>query len=732
MTGGAPLNSAMRFARVLFTIPLPEPFDYAIPEGMHIEEGMVVRAPLGSTERMGVVWGLGEEPEDGRDLKPVYMAYPSPPLAKPFRDFIDWSAKYTCSSQGAVLRMVLRSPSSLLPSRTDAVVLPGTGEASRMTPARQRVLDFVAENRPYTQAELGREVGVSTSVVKGLVEQGALSTEERLIDGPYPMPDPSRMGFDLTSEQNSAAEFLRRRIAENRFSVSLIDGVTGSGKTEVYFEAIAEALKQDPQAQVMILLPEIALTQAILSRFEIRFGAKPVEWHSGLSDADRRRAWREVAHGRARIVIGARSALFLPFPNLKLAIVDEEHDGSYKQEDGVVYHARNLCIARAKYENFSVILASATPALESLSNARAGRYHYLQLHARPGAARLPDVDLIDMRENPPETGEWLSPELLRPMADVLAAGEQSLLFLNRRGYAPLVICKACGEKLKSPGTESWLTEHRYTGRLVCHLTGYSMRKPAACPKCGARDSLMGVGPGIERVAEEVRRKLPSARLELLSSDTVQTGDDIRALIGRMERGEIDILIGTQMIAKGHNFPGLTLVGVVDADASLKGGDLRAGERTFQLLSQVAGRAGRAEKPGRALLQTWQAEAPLMQALAAADRDQFLSVEEDMREMMSMPPYGRLAALILSYPHNEMEAAKIAREIGMAAPAAVGVDVWGPAPAQISVIRGRWRWRFLVRADLNVDLSAYMTAWKSRIKLPSQARLQVDIDPYSFM
>ncbi|MDF1679443.1 primosomal protein N' [Ponticaulis sp.] len=723
----------MRYARVLFTLPLPEPFDYAIPEEMHVEPGSVVRAPLGAQERMGVVWDVCEEEDGLRELKELYASYPTPAFSKPFRDFIEWSAKYTCSNPGGVLRMVLRSPASLYPSKMETVVLekPSTGAPKRLTAARERVLEFVKDNPPMTQAELGREVGVSTSVVKGLVDLGVLGTDYRPIDPSYPVPNAEGQGFDLTDEQESAAEHLRRRVREHGFNVSLIDGVTGSGKTEVYFEAISEALRADPDAQILILLPEIALTQAIMKRFEARFGARSVEWHSGITDADRRRAWREVAHGRARIVVGARSALFLPFPNLRLAIVDEEHDGSYKQEDGVIYHARNLCVARARFEKFAVILASATPALETLHNARTGRFDYLRLAARPGVSRLPEVSLIDMRSEAPDRGDWLSPVLVRNMADVLSAGEQSLLFLNRRGYAPLVICKACGEKLKTPGTESWLTEHRYTNRLVCHLTGFSMRRPAACPKCGARDSLMGVGPGIERVAEEVRSKLPQARIELLSSDTIQSGDDLRALIHRMEQGQIDVLIGTQMIAKGHNFPGLTLVGVVDADASLKGGDLRAGERTFQLLSQVAGRAGRAEKPGRAMLQTYDPDASLMQALAATDRDSFLACEEEMREMMGMPPYGRLAAVILSFP-GEDDAARLAKEFGMVAPNADGVEVWGPAPAPIGVLRGRWRWRFLVRSELNVDLSAYMSVWKTALRLPAQARLQVDIDPYSFL
>jgi len=515
------------------------------------------------------------------------------------------------------------------------------------------------------------------------------------------------------------------------FAAFLLDGVTGSGKTEVYFEAIAEALRVDPNAQVMVLLPEIALTQAILSRFEERFGAAPAPWHSGLSDKERRRTWRETAHGRARIVIGARSALFLPYANLKLIIVDEEHDGSYKQEDGVTYHARDMAVMRAKLEGAGVVLASATPALETVVNAEAGRYARLMLAARPGAARLPDVELVDLRRAPPEKNHWLSPHLIHAMRDTFAAGEQTLLFLNRRGYAPLVLCKACGERLKTPGTENWLTEHRYSGRLVCHVTGYAIPKPTVCPSCGAKDSLIGVGPGVERVAEEVRVLMPQARIEIFSSDTAMGGDATRGIIERMETGEIDVLIGTQIVAKGHNFPNLTLVGVVDADSGMKGGDLRAGERTYQLLSQVAGRAGRAERPGRALVQTYAPDNPAMMALADGDRDGFLQIERDVRAELGLPPFGRLAALIVSAPSAEM-VEEACRDISLAAPNGAGIELFGPAPAPITVLRGRHRRRFLVKSPRNVDLSAYMAAWTVRLKLPRPVRISVDIDPYSFM
>lgn len=722
----------MKLARILFPLPLPEPFDYAIPDGMDARPGSYVRAPLGKIERTGVVWDVVErKPEDERELKPVLDVFPTPPMPEAMRKFVSFAARYNVAHPGHVLAMVLRARGGLRPSPTSTIYVPTGHRSNRMTEARIKVLDAAREAGPTSAAELARQAGVSPGVVKGLVDIGALEAREVDTDLPYPQPTNFGVGDHLTGEQAEAGKALRAAVAKGGFQPFLLDGITGSGKTEVYFEAIAEALSKADDAQILVLLPEIALTQAVLSRFEARFGAPPAPWHSGLSDAERRRTWRETAHGRARIVIGARSALFLPFRNLKLIIIDEEHDTSFKQEDGVTYHARDMGVMRAKLEDAAIILASATPALETMVNAEQGRYQRLKLSARPGAAKLPDVELVDLRTNPPEKGNWLSPLLSRALVETLEAGEQSLLFLNRRGYAPLVICKACGERLKSPATESWLTEHRYTNRLVCHLTGWSMPKPEKCPMCGAKDSLMGVGPGVERVAEEVRTLLPQARIEIFSSDTARSGEETRGIVDRMSAGEIDVLIGTQIVAKGHNFPKLTLVGVVDADSGMKGGDLRAGERTYQLLSQVAGRAGRAEHPGRALIQTYGPENPAMIALAAGDRDGFLQIERDVRAELMLPPFGRMAALIMSAPSPELmqEAGKIA---GAAAPNGEGVTVYGPAPAPISILRGRHRIRFLITSPRDVDLSAYMTAWLAAMKLPSQVRVSADIDPYSFL
>ncbi|HJS80356.1 MAG TPA: primosomal protein N', partial [Vitreimonas sp.] len=572
---------------------------------------------------------------------------------------------------------------------------------------------------------------VSSAVVKGLVDCGALTKLEISEDPPFPAPDLARSGKELSEIQRAAAEQVCASVRDGEFHVSLLDGVTGSGKTEVYLEAAAEALRGAADAQVLVLLPEIALTQAAMSRFEARFGVTPVEWHSAIGSKARRRAWREVAAGRARLVVGARSALFLPFPSLRLIVVDEEHDPSYKQEEGVIYQARDLAVARAKLGNCAVILASATPSLETLVNAQQGRYAHVQLPSRHGAAELPDVELVDLKIDAPEKGRWLSPKLIKGAAEAVLRGEQALFYMNRRGYAPLTLCRACGHRMKSPETDSWLVEHKYSGRLVCHLTGFSIPKPKACPECQTPDSFTSIGPGVERIEEEVREFFPDVRIEIFSSDTTPDGEAVRSLVDRMERSEIDILIGTQIVAKGHNFPNLTFVGVVDADLGLKGGDLRAGERTFQLVSQVAGRAGRHEKPGRALIQTYAPEEPVMQALAAQDRDAFFAAEIAEREAAGMPPYGRLAAVIVSAPSEQLanDAAKL---MGEKAPVTDGLDLWGPAPAPLSVIRGMHRRRFLIRANRGVDVSAYLSTWSSRVKLHSAVRVQIDVDPYSFL
>jgi len=716
-------------ASVLFPLPLPEPFDYRIPEGLKASPGDHVLAPIGARLVRGCVWAVSQSPT-ADNLKPIAEILPGPPLPEETRRFLDWAAKFLVASPGKILSMVVRSEEALRDPTFTVVYAPSGGAVGKITEARARVLSEAAKEA-VAPAELARRARVSAGVVKGLIETGALVGIRRLDDPPFPNLDLRRAGRALSPTQRDAAAVLIRAVEKKEFAPILLDGVTGSGKTEVYLEAVAAALALEPDAQALVLLPEIALTQAVLARFQERFGAAPVEWHSAIGQRARRRAWREVAAGRARLVVGARSALFLPFPNLKLIVIDEEHDGSYKQDDGVAYHARDLSVARAKLGGCAIVMASATPSLETLMNAKSGRYEHVVLKARHGAALLPAIELVDLRETPPEKGKWLSPKLAVAAAEALANGEQALFYINRRGYAPLTLCRACGHRMVSPDTESWLVEHRYSGRLVCHVTGFSMPRPKECPHCLACDSFVAIGPGVERVEEEVRDLFPQARVEIFSSDTAPDGESVRALVNRMAAGEIDILIGTQIVPKGHNFPTLTLVGVVDADAGLRGGDLRAGERSFQLLLQVAGRAGRADKPGRAIIQTYAPESPAIALLVAGDRDAFIAHELDQRRIVGFPPFGRLGAVILSAPSAE-QVDEAARLLGENQPNAAGVDVWGPAPAPITILRGRHRRRFLIRSDRNVDLSAFLAAWKERVKLASAVRIAIDVEPYSFM
>ncbi|HEY2179448.1 MAG TPA: primosomal protein N' [Caulobacteraceae bacterium] len=719
---------AGRIAQVLLPLPLPEAFDYAEPEGLGLAVGDHVAVPLGPRLVRGVVVAIKGAAGANRPLKAVESRLADPPMPLRAVEFVEWAARYGVDFPGRPLAMAIRGLGARRPAPQRHLAASGLAPG-RPTPARARVL--AAATSPMTPGELARAAGVSVGVLAPLLREGVLTETWVTAEDRFEPPDPSRPGASLNPGQEAAAASLTDMIEAGGFAAALLDGVTGSGKTEVYLEAVAAALAGSTDGQVLVLLPEIALTAAVIDRFERRFGAAPAQWHSGMAPGRRRAVWEGVARGEARIVVGARSALFLPFVRLALIVVDEEHDGAYKQEDGFIYQARDLAVARAKIENCAAVLASATPSLETLWNARAGRYRWLKLSDRHGAAVLPEVTLIDLRAQSPEPGAWLSPPLVDAMEATLARDEQALLFLNRRGYAPLVLCRACGERLRAPDTDSWLVEHRYSGRLVCHLTGFSMPKPRRCPHCQAEDSLVSVGPGVERVEEEARRRFPKARLAVFSSDTVADAQAARDLVDQMAAGEIDILVATQAAAKGHDFPHLTLVGVVDADLGLRGGDLRAAERTFQLLTQVSGRAGRRERRGRALIQTWAPEHPVMAALASADRDAFIETEMAERQEAGLPPFARLAAVIVSAPDPATLDA-FARAMAAEAPNADGVEVYGPADAPLGLVRGRRRKRFLVRAERSVDLSAFMQTWRARVRPPGMIRLTIDIDPYNFL
>ncbi|MEQ8266933.1 MAG: primosomal protein N' [Parvibaculum sp.] len=714
---------------VLIPLALPKPYDYKVPAGMTVRPGDYVVVPLGPQELLGVVWGEGTGEVGHNRLKAIIEVLDAPPMPEVSRRFVDWVAGYTLSPAGSVLRLTIRAPGALEPQRMRTAYRLGPKRPSRMTPARQRVVDTASDGFARTVRELAEEAGVSDGVVRGLVDAETLHPVDIPTEQPFPVPDPDAPGVVLSPEQAAAASLLRSHVEAARFAAVLLDGVTGAGKTEVYFEAVAAALRQN--RQVLILLPEIALTSQFLDRFERRFNCRPAEWHSDVPSRERRRVWRAVAEGSVSVVVGARSALFLPFPELGLIVVDEEHDAAFKQEDGVPYHARDMAVVRASLGQFPVILSSATPSLETTVNVEQGRYAAVRLEARHGAAEMPEVMAIDMRVNPPERGRWLSPVLVTEIARALAAGEQSMLFLNRRGYAPLTLCRTCGHRIECPQCSAWLVEHRFRRELACHHCGYTAPVPKACPACGEEDALVACGPGVERIAEEVAELFPEARLAVVSSDNLRGPAAHEAVFAAIENREVDIVIGTQIVAKGHHFPWLTVVGVIDADLGLENGDLRAGERTFQLLQQVAGRAGRAERPGRVFLQSYMPENGVMRALVSGRRDEFLAREAAARERVSLPPFGRLVGVVVSSPDAEL-ARKTAREMSRRVPRADTVSVLGPAPAPMALLRGRTRLRFLVKAGRNVNVQAYMQAWLADMKLPNAVRVSIDIDPYSFM
>jgi primosomal protein N' (replication factor Y) len=721
----------MNRVRVLLLNAAIGPLDYSVPIGMDLTPGSVVKVPLGPRTITGIVWEeerFPVEEVDTKRLRPVREKLDIPPLGEPLRRLIEWTADYYLAHPASVARMVLPGVAAMQAGRVLVEYRLDVDASVRMTPQREIAFDLLADEQGAVR-ELAEIAGVSEGVIRGLINAGAMQPVEVAADRPYAKPDPDHFQPELNAGQQDAADQLIKAVRAHEFAPFLLDGVTGSGKTEVYFEAIAETLRRG--RQTLLLLPEIALTQPFLSRIEKRFGAAPVPWHSGLKQTERRRAFYAISSGRARIVVGARSALFLPYGNLGLIVVDEAHETSFKQEDGVRYNARDVAVMRGSYEKLPIVLASATPAIESRIMVEAGRYQHLLLTERFGGATLPDIAAIDMTKQPPPRGNWLAPPLVNAIEETLARGEQSLLFLNRRGYAPLTLCRNCGFRFQCPNCSAWMVDHRLLKRLACHHCGHSMAPPEKCPECGEEDCLVACGPGVERIADEIAALFPQARRAVVTSDTVWSPAKAAEFVAAVENKMVDIIIGTQLVTKGYHFPDLTLVGVVDADIGLEGGDLRASERTFQQIAQVAGRAGREQKPGHVLIQTRHPESPVIDALVRGDREAFYEAETESRRMANVPPFGRLAAIIVSSEDNK-EAMETARMIGQSAPKEDGFDVYGPAPAPLSMLRGRYRHRLLIHARRNVEMQRIVRAWIEALEWPNGVRVAVDVDPYSFV
>lgn len=731
---GSPLDQlfeapASSIAEVLIPLALDQTYSYRLPPGLSVAPGDSVAVPLGPRDVVGVVWELSASVA-ASNLKAVIGKIDAPPLSQALRDFVDWVARYTLAPRGMVLKMALRLPDDERSERITIGVRLSDKKPDRMTPARAKVLAAAEGGLLHTKRDLAELAGVSVAVIDGLIDDDVLLTEAMAAKPIALPPDPDHHQPVLSPEQKFVADILVAHVRAHEFKTALLEGVTGSGKTEVYFEAIAEAIRQGRQALVMV--PEIALTAQFLDRFTQRFGVRPVEWHSGITGRKRERTLAAIAAGDAKVVAGARSALFLPYAKLGLIVLDEEHEAAYKQEDGVHYHARDMAVVRGRFESCPVILASATPSLESRVNAEQGRYEHLRLPERFGGRALPDLAAIDMRADAPERGQFLSPKLVAEMRATLERGEQVLLYLNRRGYAPLTLCRDCGHRFQCPDCTAWLVEHRFRRALMCHHCGHLERKPDACPACGAQESLTACGPGVERIAEEVAEIFPQARRIVLSSDMPGGTERLRRELDAVAQGEFQIIIGTQLVAKGHHFPSLALVGVIDADLGLSSADPRAAERTFQLLQQVTGRAGRAETAGRGLLQTFQPDHPVMKAILSGDSERFYREEINLRRAAGLPPFGRLAALIVSGTDRAAAEAH-GRALARAAEAPAEVQVLGPAEAPIAMIRGRHRFRLLVKTPRAFDMQSYIRAWLARApKLRGNVKVSIDIDPQSFL
>lgn len=719
---------------VLLPLPFNEVFDYKI-EG-DVVLGEMVRVSFGRETHVGVVWKKGKSSNlDESKIKNIIERINFPPLSAELRQFITFVATYNMAFLGLVLKMVLsvksvfEDPKMMVQYTLSSKTL---AEAKlKNSDARWRVMDFL-KFAPFNRQDIAKGAGVGQAVIKTMIDAQVLTPIfiEEIRD--FAIPNGEHKKVNLTDEQKVAASQLVSDIGGG-FNVTLLDGVTGSGKTEVYFEAVAKALEKGQQ--ILILVPEISLTSQWLGRFEKRFGVRPAKWHSALGMKERVDTWKAIIEGRAKVIVGARSALFLPYQNLGLMVVDESHDGSFKQEDVVNYQGRDMAIVRAKFEQIPLILSTATPDLETVINVEEGKYDLVELKSRFAAAVMPEIKIVDLKKDKPVKGSWgvswLTPTLVNELKENLEKGEQSMLFLNRRGYAPLMICRDCGYRIQCPNCTSWLTEHKRTHSLICHHCGYSVSIPNTCPDCHSENGLTACGPGVERVAEEVKMRFPEARIKVLSSDITSSLLEISQVIQEMEDGKVDILIGTQILAKGHHFPSLTLVGIVDADLGLMGSDLRASERTFQLLSQVAGRAGRGEKKGTVYLQTLYPDNAVLAALVENNRAKFLDLEKKTRKILKMPPYGKLASVIVSGIGQE-ETEKTAIRMGQTAPNNEYITTLGPAPAPIFLLRNKYRYRLLLKTAKNIKIQEVLRDWLKMVNIPNKVRVQIDIDPYSFM
>tara|TARA_B100000686_G_scaffold265830_1_gene280398 strand:+ start:10621 stop:12753 length:2133 start_codon:yes stop_codon:yes gene_type:complete len=701
-------------------------FDYIVDKRILI--GQIVYVPLRNKYYYGIVIGKGSNKLDAKKLKPISEIKNVPPISIELLNFCHWLSEWCMYDISLVTRMIIPSFNFLKSVKNKLVLFHNEKNINSMTNLGHKTFKYIKEKPGLTISDYCKELNISKVVIKKLIKDGNILSKE----SPFNQNDDLKIKFyknnNLNQYQLKAVEKVQE--LKSKSSIFLLDGVTGSGKTEVYISIIRKELSIGKQS--LILLPEIALTNQLLEKFEERFGVKPIVWHSELSLKDRHKNWLQVLNGNAPIVIGARSSLFLPFKSLSCIIVDEEHDASYKQDDGVIYNARDMAVVRGQKAAAIVILSSATPSLESLNNAKLGKYIRLNLPERFGNSTMPSIKLIDMRKIKTKSGKWISDIAVKAIDKSIKSKEQVLLFLNRRGYSPLTICKSCGFRFQCAHCSAWLVNHKKDNKMICHFCGYSENIINNCGQCGADDSFISCGPGVERLAEEIKILFPKVKLQILTSDTF-TKKLEKSFLNKIITGEINIIIGTQLVAKGHHFPHLNTVVAIDADLGLSGSDLRASEKTFQLLTQLSGRAGRESDSGIAYIQTYDPNHEVMQAILSGDKNNFLEAESKARNSRKLPPYGRLAALIIqSKNFNDLNMFLKLMSRNIPRIKNLRIDVLGPVPAPIPKLRDWHRYRYLIKSELGVRLQPYIKKWLSKIKVNRAIRIKIDIDPYNFM
>jgi primosomal protein N' (replication factor Y) len=750
-----------RYVEVALPVPLRRRFTYRVREGLDLPLGSRVAVPFHGRKMVGFVLGHPEAAPDGvANIKEVAGLLESEPVFPPeLLRFLLEAADYYLHPLGEVLRAAAPAmPSERLRALRDdgfleagetlrgaavatrrVVFVRSTGKAAegRLGRRQQAVLALLSERVEVPADELREHVGAARAVLRGLAERGLLTLEERDVAADPFFGDsiPLDVPPALHPDQTAAVEQLVRAL-DDRGATHLLHGVTGSGKTEVYLRVIAEAQRRGCGA--LLLVPEIALTPQLVGRFRARFGDRIAVLHSGLTDKQRTEAWRGLRKGELQLAVGARSAIFAPVPDLGVIVVDEEHDPSFKQEEGFRYHARDLAILRAHRAGALCILGSATPSVETFHRARAEQIGLSSLPTRATAQALPAVEVVDLRRHGagPSGHPLITGPLHRALERTLAGGTQAILFLNRRGFAPSLRCGACGEVAQCPACSVGLTEHRRAGSLRCHYCDFSMPSTLRCPSC-KHEALEPLGVGTEKLEESLAEAFAPARVARLDRDTAAGGRAIEAVLDRLRRGEVDILVGTQMVTKGHDIPTVTLVGVVLADQSLAFPDFRAAERTFQLLSQVAGRAGRGDRPGSVVLQTFQPEHPAIVCAQQHDYARFFETELEHRRELGYSPFGRLVAIRLDHGDEtrgrdaaELLASHLRRHPAIRSEV---VQLLGPAPAPIARLRARFRFRLLLRSPDRRALRAVARAAADRIDEGlGAARAHVDVDPVSML